>query len=221
LPDLKAAKLEREIHSYDQNDTHIQVFNTFTDHWRQRPLVILSKELDIPGTFRRLAAKRNLRVTLVKGSLDDLIRFDLPFIAVTTVTGNLGAYCYAVNSVKNNVLSVSPALFDSKSISKEVFISIVSGTFYLVWQNHGNVPDTLGKGEKRYEIRALQRLLKRAGFYNDAINGIYTTATVSAVTSFQHTMGISTDESLGELTLAALIRFDTAHEIPSLTQNEN
>jgi general secretion pathway protein A len=162
-----------------------------------------------------------MRVTLVKGSLDDLIRFDLPFIAVSTVTGDLGAYCYAVNSVNNNVLTVSPTLFDSSTIQKDDFAAVASGTFYLVWKNFNQVPDTLGKGEKRFEIRALQRMLKQAGFYDDAINGTYTPATVRAVTSFQQTLGITTDESLGEITLAALIRFDTAHKVPILTQDEN
>jgi hypothetical protein len=219
--DLNALKLEQEIHSYDQNDTHIQVFNTIAELWGQRNLYIFSKQLDIPDTFRRLAAKRNLRVTLVKGSLDDLIRFNLPFIAVSNVTGDLGAYCYAVTSAKGNVLTVSPTLFDNSTISKDVFASNVSGTFYLVWQNHGNIPETLSKGEKRFEIRALQRLLQQAGFYNEAVNGTYTTATIRAVNSFQHAMGIASDESLGEITLAALIRFDTAHKIPSLTLDKN
>jgi general secretion pathway protein A len=219
--DLNALKLEQEIHSYDQNDTHIQVFNTIAELWGQRTLYIFSKQLDIPDTFRRLAAKRNLRVTLVKGSLDDLIRFNLPFIAVSNVSGDLGAYCYAVTSAKGNVLTVSPTLFDNSTISKDVFASNVSGTFYLVWQNHGNIPETLSKGEKRFEIRALQRLLQQAGFYKEAINGAYTTATIRAVNSFQHAMGIASDESLGEITLAALIRFDTAHKIPSLTLDKN
>jgi len=214
---LNTVKLMDEIRSYDQNDTHIQVFNTLADRWDVRPLNAFSGKLNIPGMFRRLAAKRHLRLTLVNGSLNDVIRFKLPFIAVTNVTGDLGAYCYAVTSVTNGFLSVSPALFDSGTISKDRFASVTSGRFYLVWRNYGQIPSTLSKGEQRSEVRTLQRLLKQAGYYQDPINGTYTTATIMAVNQFQHSMGLATDNSLGEQTLAALARFDTAHRIPSLS----
>jgi general secretion pathway protein A len=211
-----AITLEQEILTYDQNDTHIQVFNTMAELWNVRPLNVFSKELDIPDMFNRLAVKRNLRITLVAGSLEDVIRFDLPFIAVTKVTGDLGAYCYAVTSANNNLLSVSPTLFDSSTISKDVFSSVASGTFYLVWQNHGNIPDVLAIGDKSFEIRSLQLQLKRAGFYQGSVNGIYSNATRSAVRHFQQSMGIAIDETLGELTLAALSRFNGSRKVPSL-----
>jgi len=90
--------------------------------------------------FRRIAAKRNLRVTLFKGSLDDIIRLDLPFIVVTSITGELGEYSYAVTSAKNGSLTVSPALFDTVTISRNDIASIANGTYYLVWQNFGQIP---------------------------------------------------------------------------------
>jgi len=214
-------KLEQEILSYDQHDTHLQVFNTLADRWNVRPINEMSKRLDIPDLFRRLAVKRNLRVTLVTGSLDNVIRFDLPFIVVTDVTGDLGAYCYAVTSAHNNLLSVSPTLFDSSTISKDDFASVASGTFYLVWLNHGQIPDTLVYGEKRFEVRTLQLLLKQAGFYQGAVNGIYSSATVTAVRRFQQSMGIAIDEALGELTVAALTRYNASHKIPSLANEGN
>ena len=211
------ARLEQEILSYDQNDTHINVFNTFATLWRYRPLVIYSGDLKIPDTFRRLAAKRDMRLTRITGSLDDAIRFELPFIVVTKVSGDLGNYCYAVTSANKNNLTISPALFDSSTISKDYFASVASGTFFLVWQNHGQIPDSISKGEKHAEIRTLQRLLRTAGFYQGAINGIYTHTTVTAVHQFQKSMGIAIDDSMGEVTLAALTRFDTAHNSPSLS----
>jgi len=210
------SKLAQEILSYDQNDTHVQVFNTFAEHWNVRRLKIFSEDLEIPDMFSRLAIKRNMRVTLVTGTLDDMIRFDLPFIAVTNVTGKLGAYCYAVTAANKGLLSVSPTLFDSSTIPKEVFSTVTSGTFYLVWQNYGQIPDNLTSGDKRFEIRSLQLLLKQAGFYQGVINGVYTSATSSAVRHFQQSLGIAIDENLGELTLAALTRYDRSHEVPSL-----
>lgn len=209
-------KLEQEIASYDQNDTHVQVFNTLAAGWGVRPIKVFSEGLDIPDMFRRIAAKRNLRVTLFKGSLEDVIRFDLPFIVATRVTGDLGEYCYAVMAVKNGSLSVYPALLDSHTLPRTELSSIASGTYYLVWQNSGQIPDTMSLGEKRGEVRSLQQLLKQAGVYQDPLDGIYGISTASAVRQFQQTAGIPPNETLGELTLAALSRYNTNHKVPSL-----
>jgi general secretion pathway protein A len=212
-------KLKQEILSYDQNDTHVHAFNAIAKQWGARPIKVFSEGLDIPDMFRRIAAKRNLQVTHFKGSLDDIIRFDLPFIVVTSVTGALGDYCYAVTSSKNGSLSVSPALFDSATISKNNLASVSSGTFYIVWKNIGQIPDTLSPSEKRFEIKALQRLLKQAGYYHDQIDGTYSTVTAKAVTDFQRSMGIVEFEGMGELTLAALTRFNSNYIVPSLKGN--
>jgi general secretion pathway protein A len=217
-PSPDTSRLTQEILDYDQNDTHISVFNAFAELWKVRPLNVFSEELDIPDMFRRLAAKRNLRLTRINGTYDDVIRFDLPFIAVTNVTGDLGEYCYAVTAAHDGMLTISPALSDSSMISKEVFASVASGTFYLVWQNIGQIPDTLSRGEKRFEIRSLQKLLKRSGFYLDEINGVYSNATITAVNRFQHSMGITRDDSVGELTVAILTRFYAPHNVPSLKE---
>jgi len=216
---LTAERVKQEILSYDQSDTHIQAFNAIAEQWGVRPVDGLSKDLDIPDMFRRIAAKRNLRVTLFKGSLDEVIRYDLPFIAVTGISGELGKYCYAVTSVKNGSLSVFPALFDSPTISRNEFAAVADGTYYLVWKNFGQIPDSMSRGEKRLEIKALQRLLKRAGYYQEPVDGDFRAATAGAVRKFQQSMGITENESIGELTLAALSRFDANHKVPSLKGN--
>lgn len=216
---LTTERLKKEILSYDQNDTHIQAFNAIAEQWGARPIKALSERLDVPDMFRRIAAKRKLRVTIFKGSLDDVIRYDLPFILVTRITRELGDFCYAVTSANNGSLSLSPALFDNTTISRNELASIANGTFYLVWQNFDQIPDSITVGEKRYEIKALQRLLKQAGFYHDLINADYSTTTAKAVREFQHSMGIAENETMGELTLATLTRFDTKHKVPSLKGN--
>jgi general secretion pathway protein A len=216
---LTMEKLKQEIRSYDQNDTHVQAFNAIAEQWGARPIKVFSEGLDVPDMFRRIAARRNLRVTLFKGSLDDVVRFDLPLIVVTGITGDLGNYCYAVTSVENGSLSLAPALFDRPAISRDDLASVANGTYYLVWQNFGQIPVSITMGEKRFEIRALQRLLRQAGYYHDLIDGDYSTATARAVREFQQSMGIADNEALGELTLAALSRFDTNHKVPSLKGN--
>lgn len=214
-----AERLKQEILSFDQNDTHILAFNAIAERWRVRPIKVFNDGLDIPDTFRRIASYRGLRVTLFKGSLNEVLRFDLPFVVVTGVPGVLGDYCYAVTSVNNGLFAVSPALFDSKSMSGRDLESISNGTFYLVWRNFNQIPDTISLGEKRIEVNKLQQLLKQTGFYHDQINGAYGSKTVDAVRAFQRSLGISGNDYLGELTLAALSRFDSKHKIPSLKGN--
>lgn len=181
VPNRNTLQLEQEILEYDQNDTHIHVFNSFAERWGVRPVNTISTNLDIPQMFRRFAAKRNMRVTRFNGKLDEVIRFNLPFIIVTKVKGNLGAYCYAVTSANNISLNISPTLFNSDTISKDTMASIASETFYLVWQNFEKIPDTFSLGEKRLEIRSLQRLLKQAGSYRGENNGVYNSDTIAAV----------------------------------------
>lgn len=214
---LSTEEFEREIRSYDQNDTHVLAFNEIAERWGARPIKVFSEWLDVPDMFRRLAARRNLRVTLFKGGLDEVIRYDLPFVVVTTIHGDLGAYCYAVTAAHNGSLSVSPALFGSHTVSRKDVAAIASGTYYLVWRNSSQIPDTVSAGEKRFEVRALQRILKQTGFYQGDIDGDYSTATIAAVERFQKSCGISPNASLGELTLAALSRYDSNHAAPLLS----
>jgi general secretion pathway protein A len=214
---ITTERLEQEIRSYDQNDTHVHAFNALAEQWGVRPIKIFSKGgLDVPGMFRRTAAKRNLRVTLFKGSLDEIVRYDQPFIVATKVTGGLGAYCYAVTAAHGETMTLSPALFDSHTISRNDLASIASGTFYLIWHNPWQIPNTVSKGEKSFEIKVLQRLLKQAGFFNGEMDGDYSAATADAVGKFQQSKGIPANESLGELTVALLSRYDTSSKVPSL-----
>ncbi|MBL0226459.1 MAG: AAA family ATPase [Geobacteraceae bacterium] len=209
-------RLKQEIRSYDQNDTHVLAFNALAEQWGVRPIKVFREGLDVPDMFRRIAASRKLRVTLFIGTLDDIINFDMPFIVTTTITGDLGTYSYAVTAAQDKILTLSPALFNSHSISKNDLASVASGTFYLVWQNPDQIPVSISKGEKRVEVRSLQRLLQRAGFFSGEISGDFNVATSEAVIKFQQSKGIPANESLGELTLALLSRYDTGHKKPSL-----
>lgn len=209
-------RLKREIATYDQNDTHLLAFNALADAWSVRPIKLFTEGLDVPDMFRRIAARRNLRVTLFRGSLDDVIRTDLPFLVMTTVTGALGEYAYAVTAAGNGTVNVTPALFDSHTLPKDDLAAVANGIYYLVWQNTGQIPDSIIPGEKRSEVRWLQELLKRAGMYRGDVNGVYSPETLAAVRSFQLASGLQPNEAPGELTLALLSRYDGSRKIPSL-----
>jgi hypothetical protein len=211
-----AVRLQREITAYDQNDTHVLAFNALAEAWGARPIKKFTEGLDVPDTFRGLAAKRNLRVTLFQGSLDDVIRLNLPFLAQTSVSGRLGEYAYAVTAAGKGSLSISPALFGSHEIGRSDLAAIANGTYYIVWYNSGQIPSSIARNERRAEIKTLQKLMQRAGVYRGAINGIYTSETQAAVRSFQAAQGIAVNDGPGELTLALLSRYDGTRKVPSL-----
>ncbi len=213
--------LQQEILSYEQNDVHLLAFNAIADKWRVRPITIFSGKFTVPDMFSRLAAKRNLRVTAFRGTLDEAIRFDVPFLVLTRGSDNVGGYYLAVTSITENSVSISPSLFDSSTISKSDLNAISTGTFYLVWQNYGQIPEIIKLGETRYEISALQRLLQKSGLYSGSIDGTYSTVTAKAVNAFQRSIGISLDETVGELTLAALTKYNTNQKVPSLSAVES
>ncbi|MDR3581407.1 MAG: AAA family ATPase [Oryzomonas sp.] len=211
--------VEQELLSYDQVSTHLHVLNALLSSWRVQPYAAAGVRLTTPDTFSRLAAKRGLRLTPFRGTLDEAIRFNLPFLAVTRVSGDLGAYCLAVTAFRGSSVTVSPALFGRSLLDKKELSSLANGTFYLVWKNIGHIPDTITPGERRIEIGTLQRLLRQAGPYHGPFDGIYGDATAAAVREFQRSRGIAADDMVGELTLAALVSYDRSAGVPSPKEN--
>ena len=59
-------------------------------------------------------------------------------------------------------------------------------------------------GSKGNEVRQIQEKLKRWGYYNGSVDGIYGSKTLSAVKSFQKKNGLTVDGIAGEKTLAAM-----------------
>lgn len=205
--DHRFAQLRQEIVSYNMNDSHLLAFNAIAEKWGAIPIRVFNGQFTVPDAYIRFAGRRELRVTEFKGSLEDVMRFDVPFLVVTRISGRLGPYCVAVTSTGENTATVSPQLFGNGTISKSDLKMIAEGTFYLIWQNSGHVPARLLPGDRRYEVRALQLLLQKAGTYRDGIDGYYGSATAKAVGDFQRKTGIPPNDNVGELTLAALAKY--------------
>ena len=215
--DQRFLELQHEILSIEQNKAQMLAFNAIAELWDAPPINIFNGRLTAPDMFSRFAAKRNLRVTAFKGTLDEVIRFDIPFLVLTRVIGDQDAYPIAVTSVTGDSLSIAPSLFARNTLSRNDLDLISTGTYYLVWQNFGQIPVDLKPGDKRYEISALQHLLKRAGRYNGEIDGDYSAATEKGVIDFQRFAGIPQNETVGELTLAALVKYSANKKAPSIS----
>ncbi len=95
---------------------------------------------------------------------------------------------------------------------KKVFIIIILTltilllTTYAIFFSKGNNETyALSKyGSRSEEVRQIQTKLKRWGYYNGAIDGIYGSQTLSAVKWFQSKNGLQVDGIAGPKTLAAM-----------------
>lgn len=84
-------------------------------------------------------------------------------------------------------------------------LSLVSGI--ISYNSHVNIPANpvlSSFGSRGEEVRSIQKKLKSLGFYSGAVDGIYGSATRSAVIAFQKSCGLSADGIAGPTTLRYL-----------------
>jgi len=210
------SQLENDLLTLDQNKAHLKALNELVGRWGGKPFPTFDIKLTVPGMFSKMVAKRNLRFTHFRGTLDNALRFNLPLLACTKVSGKLGAYCLAITEIKGDSLSISPALLGQRSIAKSALNSLVNGNYYLVWENADPLPTDIHEGDSSEEIENLQAALQQAGYFNGDITGLYGPLTSTAVRKFQQSQGITLNKTVGELTVAALISSTADNNFPLL-----
>jgi general secretion pathway protein A len=210
-------RLEQELLARDQNDVHVIAFNTLATYWDARHITQFSRDLTVPSLFTQLAKKRNLRVTIYKGTLEQAMLFRMPLLLETRVPGKLKNYCIAVTPADTATMFVSPSLFNRNTLSVNDMRLLASGTFYLVWRNPGQLPDMITANTNINKIKMLQQLLAQAGTFHGIIDGTYGLSTIKAVRDYQQANGISPDETVGELTLAVLSQHGRSQKAPGQT----
>ena len=92
-----------------------------------------------------------------------------------------------------------------------LIISIISFLTYNIFlREDSNSSYALSKyGSRSDEVKQIQTKLKRWGYYNGNVDGIYGSQTLSAVKWFQSKNGLSVDGIAGPKTLAAMGIFST------------
>ena len=96
---------------------------------------------------------------------------------------------------KNKILSIFILL---------IIISLVT-TYFVFFKEAENESYALSKyGSRGDEVRQIQTKLKRWGYYNGEIDGIYGSQTLAAVKWFQSKNGLQVDGIAGPKTLAAM-----------------
>ena len=104
-----------------------------------------------------------------------------------------------------------------------VIISITTFLLYNIYlREDSNSSYALSKyGSRGEEVRQIQTKLKRWGYYNGNIDGIYGSQTLAAVKWFQSKNGLSVDGIAGPKTLAAMGIMGTSNNTSSSTSNSD
>lgn len=96
-----------------------------------------------------------------------------------------------------------------KKISKKRIVKITGlmmllAIMLLSFLRSNNVLALSKYGSRGTEVRTIQEKLKRWGYYNGSVDGIYGTQTVTAVKKFQQKNGLTVDGIAGQKTLSAM-----------------
>ena len=115
-------------------------------------------------------------------------------------------------------------MFHKKS-KKIAFIILMIATsifiLYYVFVNSNTVYALSKYGSRGNEVKQIQTKLKRWGYYNGSIDGIYGSKTVAAVKLFQRKNGLTVDGIAGKNTLAAMGIFSSSSGSSSSGSNSN
>ena len=117
-------------------------------------------------------------------------------------------------------------LIKLKEKSKRVaFIMLVISTIIFIIYNvfvNGNTVLALSKyGSRGEEVTQIQTKLKRWGYYNGSIDGIYGSQTLAAVKYFQRKNGLTVDGIAGKKTLNAMGIYSSSGNSSSSSSNSN
>lgn len=91
-----------------------------------------------------------------------------------------------------------------KIISIFLVILICTLSFFCIIQKNNKVQALSKYGSQGEEVKQIQTKLKRWGYYNGSIDGIYGSKTLAAVKSFQKKNGLTVDGIAGTKTLNAM-----------------
>lgn len=91
-----------------------------------------------------------------------------------------------------------------KKISIVLLISTIIIIIFFILQKSSEVQALSKYGSQGEEVKQIQTKLKRWGYYNGSVDGIYGSKTLSAVKAFQKKNGLTVDGIAGTKTLNAM-----------------
>ena len=88
-----------------------------------------------------------------------------------------------------------------------IFLLIIISTIicFVVMQNNNKVQALSKYGSQGEEVRQIQTKLKRWGYYNGSVDGIFGSKTLAAVKLFQKKYGLTVDGLAGPITRTLIL----------------
>ncbi len=108
-----------------------------------------------------------------------------------------------------------------KKLISIIIIFIATIAIIILMQKNNIVEATSKYGSHGSEVRQIQEKLKRWGYYNGSVDGIYGTKTLNAVKAFQRKNGLTVDGIAGPKTLNAMGISNSSGNSSSSTSNSS
>ena len=103
-----------------------------------------------------------------------------------------------------------------------IFIILLFSTVIFIYFTNNNEVQALSKyGSRGDEVRQIQEKLKRWGYYNGSVDGIFGSQTLEAVKYFQRKNGLTVDGIVGPATLKAMGIYSSSSSSSSTTSNSS
>ena len=100
-------------------------------------------------------------------------------------------------------------------------IITIAVVIFLVFFKNSTVEALSKYGSRGSEVTQIQTKLKRWGYYNGNVDGIYGTQTVNAVKYFQRKNGLTADGIAGPATLKAMEIYTSSSSSSSTSSNSS
>ena len=102
-----------------------------------------------------------------------------------------------------------------------LFVTTILFVFYNVMIRNEVVEATSKYGSRGEEVKQIQTKLKNWGYYKGSVDGIYGSATLTAVKSFQKKNNLTVDGIAGKKTLEAMGIFSSSNTSSTSVSNSN
>ncbi|KIE42463.1 MULTISPECIES: AAA family ATPase [Geobacter] len=211
-PPLTGDAVRKSLAATAAGDNMLTTANALLGAW-QAPAIDRAGHSD---DIRTLAARRGFTATEIKGSLDDILRFDAPVLLQVELPDGTSRFL-TLTAASNGSFTVVPAVAGKHSLSRGEIEAFWEGRAWMFWKNFHGIPLRTRAGSKGKGVKPLQELLKGAGFYDEKPTGDFDAATEEGIRRFQQSEGLQPDGKAGEKTLALLYRRAGGFFPPGLT----
>jgi general secretion pathway protein A len=165
-----------------------------------RPVNDLPQIADL-GKFRQVGGYFGLDVIYYTGVFSGLLEINLPALLYLFLPGEAEPRYLALLQASGATATVSSARADDDQLPLAMLEGLWSGRALVPWKNHSGLGYVSQAELEGQDVRTLQELLQRAGYFGAGVNGIYDQATLSSVTRFQADRGLIQDGRVGPQTL--------------------